>query len=157
MTPTAGFTLVELLIVVVFISLLTATVVPALAERDEEAKIAAAQNVVRGIARQIERYRAQNDEWPPRVQAEWFRGHKLPINPLVPDHPRTVAEDNDAGGRTNKWHPNGKTTAQWPFWYNPANGSLRIRVPAQATREDTLALYNLVNGTDAQSMSDINK
>ena len=157
MARTHGFTLVELLIVVVFIALFAATVVPALSERDEEAKIAAAQNVVRGVARQIERYRAQHDEWPPRVQAEWFRGHKLPINPLEPDHPRSIDEDNDAGGRTEKWHPTGKTTASWPFWYNPSNGSIRIRVPEQATREETLALYNLVNGTDAKSMGDIKK
>jgi hypothetical protein len=75
---------------------------------------------------------------------------------LQPDHPRTIQSDYDQS-RSGKWHPIDKTTANHPFWYNPANGAFRIRVPRQATNAETLALYNRVNGTSVRALDDTNK
>jgi hypothetical protein len=34
------------------------------------------------------------------------------------------------------------------FWYNPARGIVRARVPDQTTDEATLSLYESINGED---------
>ena len=145
-TTRNGFTLVELLVVVVLLAIFAAAIVPSLSGRDAEAKAASAHSAVRSIARQLEQHRSSNGDWPAQVEAAWFRGYKLPVNPLQPNHPRTVQDDiNPAHG---KWHPRDKTTDNFPFWYNPLNGAIRIRVPRQASDEETLALYNAANGAD---------
>jgi hypothetical protein len=38
------------------------------------------------------------------------------------------------------------------FWYNPANGNVRARVPSGASDRETLALYNKVNATSLDSL-----
>src|SRR5690606_29054642 len=38
------------------------------------------------------------------------------------------------------------------FWYNPALGVFRARVPQQVTAQETLTLYNRVNGTALLSL-----
>lgn len=38
------------------------------------------------------------------------------------------------------------------FWYNPANGNVRARVPCGASDRETLALYNKVNASTLDSL-----
>lgn len=38
------------------------------------------------------------------------------------------------------------------FWYNPANGNIRARVPTGASDRETLAQYNRVNATSLESL-----
>ncbi len=148
--PAPGFTLVELLIVAVLLAIFAAAVVPNLTNHDDDARAAAAFNVVRSIGRQIDRNRDSDGNFPARVEVVWFQGYKLPANPLHPDHHNTIQSDNDQTG-SGKWHPIDKTTTNHPFWYNPANGAIRIRVPRQATDAETLALYNRANGTSVST------
>ncbi len=152
----AGFTLIEILIVAVLLAIFAAAVVPSLTSHDDDARVAAAFNLVRSIGRQIDRNRDSDGNFPARVEAAWFQGYKLPVNPLHPDHPNTIQSDTDLSG-SGKWHPINKTTVAHPFWYNPANGAIRIRVPRQATDAETLALYNRANGTNVRAYNGTRK
>lgn len=89
--------------------------------------------------------------FPLRIAPGWF-GDEMPVNILVStqrpwldvappgdehDHPPDpVIEHDDQAG----------------FWYNPTRGVFRARVAPQLTDQQTLALYNRVNGTALLSL-----
>lgn len=148
-----GFTLVELLVVVVVLAIFAAVVVVNLQGADKAAAIPAAHRAIQVISKQIDVYRQMNGKWPPTIDAAWFQNYKLPVNPLMPNHSATINSDIDGSDNPAKWHPNDKTTLNFPYWYNARNGAVRIRVPKQATDAETLALYNDANGTNVTSLS----
>ena len=154
-TRTQGFTLLELLIVAVLLAVFAAIIVPSLTGADDEATAATAYSVVRTVGRILERKRDENGDWPANIEAEWFRGHKLPVNPFEPTHRRTIRQNIDPD--PTEWHPSQKTTRNHPFWYNPSNGAFRVLVPQQPTDAETVALYNLANGSAISSLSDSEK
>ena len=94
---------------------------------------------------------AYADRFPARIAPDWF-GEHLPLNVLVSTHqpwidlappddqsahpPDPVIRDGDEAG----------------FWYNPNRGIFRARVPAQFSTQETLRLYNRVNGTALLSL-----
>ena len=149
-----GFTLVELLIVAVVLAIFAAFVVQSIANTEVDAKISAAQNVTKMVQRKVDEHYARYGEWPQEIPVNWFLGYKLPVNPLEPEHKKTIQNDYDRSNNPFKYHPRTKTTKNWPFWYNLSNGAFRIRVPEQESDAETLALYNLVNLTNAASLSD---
>lgn len=59
-----GFTLVELLIVVLILGTLTAIVVPRIAVSGEGAKISSCRENVQIINKQIEKYKIDTGDWP---------------------------------------------------------------------------------------------
>ena len=150
-----GFTLVELLVVVVLLAIFAAVVVVNLQGADKEAGVPAARQAIQVISKQIDVYRQANGKWPTRIEVQWFQNYKLPVNPLVPNHRATINSDIDGANNSAKWHPNDKTTLNFPFWYNAKNGAVRIRVPVQPTDAQTLALYNSANGSNATSLASI--
>jgi hypothetical protein len=86
--------------------------------------------------------------YPMVIEPSWFDG-ELPTNPLLsPTHPwLEIAHPHHAELR----HPltraaNSSTYAR--FWYNPANGIVRARVPRGASDAATLRLYNKVNDSN---------
>ena len=147
-----GFTLIELLIVLIILSILAAIVYPMYSDSTHSSTNAVAITLVQGVVKKIDIYKLKHGSWPSSIQSEWFRGYKLPVNPFVPGHTRSINDDLD-GSKINKWHPYGKTTELYPFWYNPLNGAFRMRVPAQRTDAETLALYNMINKTSVSGMS----
>ena len=151
----SGFTLVELLIVAVVLAIFASIVVPAISGSDDEAMAATAHSVVRSVSRIIDRERGRTGSWPANIDPAWFRGHKLPVNPFVPNHPATIRSNIDPD--PTEWHPAEKTTKNAPFWYNPTNGAFRILVPEQTNRDETVALYNLANGTDVSALWETTK
>lgn len=82
--------------------------------------------------------------WVVDVDPAWFG--PAPMNPLLGDPTRPWLEiDRDA---TERMHEPasieaGPTDAQW--WYNPANGRVCARVPAQSTESRTRDLHHAVN------------
>jgi hypothetical protein len=86
------------------------------------------------------------------ISPEWFAG-SLPENPLLNDaHPwlevaspsqKTLSHPPDRVARDTR-------TAK--FWYNPANGQVRARVPMTVSDERALALYNRVNDSQLSSL-----
>lgn len=99
MKKTQGFTLVEIMIVVVILGILAAVVVPSLMDRPDVARVAAAKSDIAVISQQLKLYRLDNTVYPSTDQglsalvvkpttnplpANWKAGgylSKLPIDP----------------------------------------------------------------------------
>lgn len=89
--------------------------------------------------------------FPAAIDPEWFQD-TLPRNPLLDDgrpwvevapiEQRSVEHPPDIG-------PANRLSAG--FWYNPARGTVRARVPAGLSDRETLELYNRVNGCNLSS------
>lgn len=92
-----GFTLIELMVVVVILSILAAVVIPRVMDRPEQARISAAKNNVRAITSALDMYKLDNYQYPTTDQglealverpglepqpANWNRYmNKLPVDP----------------------------------------------------------------------------
>lgn len=91
--------------------------------------------------------------FPQQVSPAWF-GEQLPFNrfasarrPWIDVAP--LGDDSD--------HPpdpvfNDDDLSQAGFWYNPARGVFRARVPQRTTDAETLALYNDINDSAMASL-----
>lgn len=92
--------------------------------------------------------------WPEKIDREWFNGPSgVPANPLVsPERPwvdLASAEEHDLDHPLMKMAADPRAAG---FWYNPALGVVRARVPVLVSDEETLELYNRVNGTRLASI-----
>ncbi len=90
--------------------------------------------------------------YPPQIMPGWFVDG-LPKNVLASGKRPwlDIAPLDDY----NDQPPNPLTTGMGEagFWYNPAMGVVRARVPQQGTDRLTLELYNRVNGTSLLKLS----
>lgn len=64
----AGFTLLEVMIVVVILGILASIVVPRVMDRPDDARLAKVQTDIRGIASALELYRLDNFAYPTTAQ-----------------------------------------------------------------------------------------
>jgi hypothetical protein len=90
--------------------------------------------------------------WPMTIDPTWFGGDP-PRNTLVtPERPWVeIAPPTEAKLK----NPNIRIAVDWStaaFWYNPYLGILRARVPYDISDERARDLYNLVNGTNVDSI-----
>ncbi|MDD4021870.1 type II secretion system major pseudopilin GspG [Aminivibrio sp.] len=83
-----GFTLVEVLVVVVILGLLAALVVPRVVGRGEEAKRTAASVQIREIEQALEMYRLDSSMYPTTAQGL----EALVVKPSIPPEPRKYRE-----------------------------------------------------------------
>ena len=63
-----GFTLIEIMVVIVILGILAALVVPRVLDRPDEARVVAARNDVAAIAQALKLYRLDNQRYPTTEQ-----------------------------------------------------------------------------------------
>lgn len=66
--PAAGFTLIEILVVVVIIGILGAVIVPNLLGRPDQARVTAAESDLRNLGNALDIYRLDNFQYPSTEQ-----------------------------------------------------------------------------------------
>lgn len=64
----AGFTLIEILVVVVILSILAALIVPKIMDRPDEARVVAAKSDIRAVISALKMYRLDNGVYPTTEQ-----------------------------------------------------------------------------------------
>jgi general secretion pathway protein G len=97
--PSRGFTLIEVMIVVVILGILAVAVIPKLLDRPDQARVIAAQSDIRVILQQLKLYKLDNGAYPTTdqgiqalvvkpttnpVPGNWKQGgylEKLPMDP----------------------------------------------------------------------------
>ncbi len=67
----AGFTLVEILIVVIILGILAAIVIPQFANASSSAKASSVRSTLQSIRSQIELYKIQHNDTPPTITQMW--------------------------------------------------------------------------------------
>lgn len=88
--------------------------------------------------------------YPLEVLPEWF-GDAMPINLFAKGHPWIdVAPRGDDA--THPPDPVLLRPGQAGFWYNPNNGTFRVRVKPEAGDAQTLAFYNRLNETQLDAL-----
>jgi general secretion pathway protein G len=62
--PLRAFTLIEMLVVILILSILAALIIPRLVSRTSDAKIAAAKSDIATLSSLLQQYRVDNDKYP---------------------------------------------------------------------------------------------
>jgi len=146
--PTQGFTLVEVLIVVVILGILAAIVVPQFTDASQDANGATLKTTLASVRTLLDlQYQsATPPAFPATIDSAWFAAGAGLTHPENTFGVPTVEIDNTA----NRTHPSNKVlsaSSAGAFWYNPTNGLVRARVASQGSDAATLAFYNDVNGS----------
>lgn len=93
--------------------------------------------------------------YPLTVDPEWFSSN-LPDNPLLgTSHPWVEIADNDKWQQLHPAEPIATHKRLAQFWYNPANGIVRARVPAGISDAASLQMYNHINECDLKVLFEI--
>lgn len=82
--PQVGFTLLEVMVVVVILGILAALVVPKIISRPDEARVIAAKQDIAGIMQALKLYRLDNQRYPTTeqgLQALVTRASSAPVPP----------------------------------------------------------------------------
>jgi len=147
MRKNKGFTLVEILIVVVILGILAAIVIPQFSDASTQSKLSSCQSSLQSLRSQIQLYKIQHNDEPPALAV--FEEAMT----LCSDADASVAADYAArtAGNTGT-HPYGPYIQQVPV--NPWNNSAD---PADGDAADVGWVYNETTGdiyigvTDAPS------
>jgi general secretion pathway protein G len=80
-----GFTLIELMVVILIIGIMAAVVVPKVMSRPDEARIIAAKQGIANITQQLDLYRLDNQRYPTTEQGLMALVKKPTIAPVPPN------------------------------------------------------------------------
>jgi len=110
-----GFTLIEIMVVVVILAILAALIVPRVMSRPDEARVIAAQQDIRTIVQALKLYRLDNQRYPTAEQGL----NALMVKPEVPPLPPN-------------WKPNGYLDKlpkdPWGHSYQYLNPGLKAEI-----------------------------
>ncbi|TVQ51647.1 MAG: prepilin-type N-terminal cleavage/methylation domain-containing protein [Phycisphaerales bacterium] len=164
-----AFTLIELITVIVVLAILAGVALPRYFDYSERARVSVAQNSRSALATAIVNAKLYDaavngteGRWPSDLEEilQTQEGNEL-LNPYHTD--QMPIYDIDQGG-PDKWHMRYKTIGSalsrgsWgSIWYNPDNGQVRFRIPEQETAQETIDLFNKVNGTSVTSLGQTTK
>lgn len=146
-----GFTLIEILIVVIILGILASAVMPKFSDAREDATASTLQTTIASVKSRIDYEKVVNGAYPSALQASWFVGRQLPTHPDNTFGVSSVQVETTAG----RQHPTSKVLKAGvlgAFWYNPTEGVFRARVADQGNSTSTLDFYNRVNGSSETSL-----
>jgi general secretion pathway protein G len=84
-SPSKGFTLIELMVVLVIIGVLAALIVPNVLDRADDARVTAARTDVNNIVQALKLYRLDNQRYPTNEQGLTALVIKPTVNPVPPN------------------------------------------------------------------------
>ncbi len=140
------FSLLELVVVIVIIGVIAAIAVPRVSGFAESARSAAGTESLRRAQLWLQEYEAIHGEYPADLAEAIPTGESLPCSPFLPEDPRSIEVETK---KPELLDPKQKVVGgnRTAYWYNSGNGNLRMRVSGRRNDDETLALYNAVNGT----------
>ncbi len=149
-----GFTLVELLIVVIILAIIAGVAIPRVNNERTEATVSSLMANVNLVGMTVEyhKHRSNDGDWPEVVDTAWFSSQRYPYHPDRPDAVPKV-QNVDTPGET---HPASKVlsvASAGAYWYNAANGQFRSRVRDMGDASVTLEMYNRVNQSSLTSLT----
>jgi prepilin-type N-terminal cleavage/methylation domain-containing protein len=142
--PTPGFTLIEVLIVVIIMAVLAATVIPQFANSTVDAKLGALQFNLSTLRKQIETYKAHHDSQVPQVDTTTGTlqqllsstntagtigvGANFPYGPYVMNElPHNPFTNSNAVREVTTWPPTASGSGGWV--YNSLTGQIAADDP----------------------------
>lgn len=101
----------------------------------------------------IERGSLESIAFPPEIETIWF-DEEVPRNHLLSgNRPWVEIAAADEIGLRHPRDPTVEGGQHAMFWYNPALGVVRARVPRTLADSDALTLYNEVNGSRLRELT----
>lgn len=154
-------TLVNLVVLATLLAVIAGTVLHLRTVARERAAIADVRDDVRRIERMLHLKAATGEVevngrgWPIDINPTWF-GDSGPRNRLLsPDRPWLEIAD---AAQTSLIHPiirQAYDRSIAAFWYNPATGAVRARVPVTISDARAVQLYNEINRVTLSSIFEI--
>lgn len=143
--------MIDSLVAIMLVMILAGVVLHVQQDRTRSAQSEEVRNNVRWIKREfqlktvLKEVELNEHGHPLTVDPTWFEG-KLPDNSLLgKGYPWMEIA---SAGQKDLAHPMNPVATDFSiakFWYNPANGAVRARVPATISDEDALEMYNFIN------------
>ncbi|MEM9294964.1 MAG: type II secretion system protein [Planctomycetota bacterium] len=152
-----GFTLIEMVIVIAVLAILASIALPRYGAAQDEARNAAALSNRKTIQNMIHAYHSRHEAWPATIDPGWFPENEVPPHPYAPDWEGDPVQVFRNKRDPSRYYPGAKLLnpdISWgkPYWYNPVNGNLIVRVPEQDTVQATIDLFNEINGVSVDTL-----